>query len=478
MKVPGKFYKPILLAMLLLFVALSALAEVPVRVSIKFILNAAGNRPSVGNLNTDTQIIAEFDAGESMLRQNLSEFSLHNMEGADTIVELDDVSQWYTSASDATNRDNLRAAAMADPTTYGWRSDAINIYINGGTNSAISKFPPDNDIILMNQGCGSTPSCILHELGHSLDLRHTHEPNGDDCPDTIMDNEGWSKNDVAQNNYGCNYADCTSAQQAAVDLVFNNVMSYHVSEPQNLLSGCQKNRVSSQGDLDRGWLLTKDPIYVDENAEQWPLENGRWSWKYTTLQEAVDAGGLSGKVMVLEQGNYALGTMIDANVEIVTRSGPSYIEPPGAQLYKLPVDLENSDNPEVSQAVIEVQRNDKAARQALKAAAKEARKTEKAADKSRIQAAGKEKHRKLKKNAYLHLLKAEKAASGKEKIAIQLELAERYRDDNNCNQAIVYFNLVAENTVQEHLATKALYEVKQCEQRLAEKGEYGHEKGK
>lgn len=469
MKAPGKFYKPLLPAMLLLFVAQSALAEVPVRVSIKFILDVSDNRPSVGNLNTDTEIIAEFDAGESILRQNLSEFSLHNVEGADTIVELDDVSQWYTSTSDETNRDDLRAAAMANPTAYGWRTDAINIYINGGDSSAISKFPPDNDIILMNQFCSNTPSCIFHELGHSLYLMHTHETSGDECTDTITDNNSWSRDDIAQNNYGCNYADCTSAQQAAVDLVFNNVMSYHVSEPQNRLSGCQKDRVSRQGDLDRDWLLTKDPIYVDADAIQWPLENGSFNWPYNTLQEAVDAGELSGKVLVLEQGNYTLATTINTNVEIVTRSGPSYVEPPGAQHYKLPVDLENSHNAEVRQAIFEVQQNDKAARQALKAAAKEAQKIEKAADKRRILEAGQEKYQKLKDNAYLQLIKAEKAAAGKEKIAIQLELAQRYRDDNNCHQAIVYFNLVAENTVQEHLATRALYEVKQCEQRLEKK---------
>lgn len=472
MKVPGKFFKPLLLAMLQLSVAQLAIAEVPVRVSIKFILDVSDNRPSVGNLNTDTEIIAEFDAGESILRQNLSEFSLHNMEGADTIVELDDVSQWYTSTSDETNRDNLRAAAMANPTAYGWRTDAINIYINGGTGSAISKFPPDNDIILMNQGCSNTPSCILHELGHSLYLMHTHETcctSGDECADTIVDNESWSRDDIAQNNYGCNYTDCTSAQQAAVDLAYNNVMSYHVDEPQNRLSGCQKDRVSSEADLDRGWLLTKDPIYVDADAIQWPLENGRWTWPYNTLQEAVDAGELSGKVLVLEQGNYTLETTINTDVEIVTRSGPSYVEPPGAQHYKLPVDLENSYNAEVRQAIIEVQENDKAARQALKAAAKAARNIEKAADKRRILAAGQEKYRKLKDNAHVQLLKAEKAATGKEKIAIQLELAQRYRDDNNCHQAIVYFNLVAENTVQAHLATRALYEVKQCEQRLEKK---------
>lgn len=466
MKAPGKFYRSIFLVILLFFVAQLALAEVPVRVSIKFILDVSDNRPSVGNLNTDAEINAEFDAGESILRQNLSEFSLHNVEGADTIVELDDVSQWYDSISDETNRDDLRAAAMANPTAYGWRTDAINIYINGGDGSAISKFPPDNDIILMNQGCSNTPSCILHELGHSLYLMHTHEPNGDDCADTIADNEGWSRDDIAQSNYACNYADCNSAQQAAVDLVFNNVMSYHVEEAQNRFSGCQKNRVSSQGDFDRGWLLTKDPIYVDADAFPWPLENGSWIWPYNTLQEAVDAGGLSGKVLVLEQGNYTLATTINTNVEIVTRSGPSYVEPPGAQHYKLPVDLENSHNAEVRQAIIEVQENDKAARQALKAAAKETQKIEKAAVKRRILAAGQEKYRKLKDNAHVQLLKAEKAASGKEKIAIQLELAQRYRDDSNCHQAVVYFNLVAENTVQEHLATRALYEVKQCEQRL------------
>ena len=128
--------------------AVAAHAAVPIRVSIKFILDANGNRPTTGQLNTDAEITAELDWGSRILSSNLTEYQIHVIER----VDLSGVSQFYSSSASGANRDAIRAAAIAAPATYRWRNDAINIYINGGTGSAISDFPPNNNIILMNQG--------------------------------------------------------------------------------------------------------------------------------------------------------------------------------------------------------------------------------------------------------------------------------------------------------------------------------------
>ena len=264
-------------------------AAVPVRISIKFIVDVNGNRPATGNLNTDPEIQNEVTEGTRILQGAITEFNLDQVE----LVDLPNVSQWYTSDANNTNRDNLRTAATNNPALYLWRTNAINIYINGGPGAAVSAFPPNNNIILVNQGCGNTPSCILHELGHSLNLMHTHETcctNGDECADTLPDNQNWTKDQIAQNNFGTTFANLTPAQQDQVNMTYNNVMSYHVDEPQRRLSPCQMNRISTQGYTDRNWLLTKIPVYVN-NGYGGSSQTGSFSTPYKTFQGAWTPGG-------------------------------------------------------------------------------------------------------------------------------------------------------------------------------------------
>ena len=130
---PLKYFIAILLASTtLLAVSLPADAAVPLRISVKFILDASGNRPATGNLNTDAEIETEIEEAISILASTFTEFEVDTIQ----FIDLSGVSQWYSSTASVTNRDNLRAAAIASPTTYQWRTDAINIYINGGTGSA------------------------------------------------------------------------------------------------------------------------------------------------------------------------------------------------------------------------------------------------------------------------------------------------------------------------------------------------------
>lgn len=451
----------------------TATAYVPVRISIKFILDAGGNRPATGNLNTDAEINAEVDWANTILADNMSELRMELIE----LVDLTGVSQYYDSNAITTNRDNLRSDAMSDPTTYLWRNDAINIYINGGTRAAISDFPPDNDIILMNQWCGNTPSCVLHELGHSLDLLHTHETCCDDqdyCADTIEDDDNWTRDEISQNNFGDVYDNLTASQQNKVDLVFNNVMSYHTGEPQLRLSYCQMNRTSSTADSDRSWLLTREPVYVD--SAYTGGESGRFPSPYRTLQSAINAG-LSGKVVVLQWGSYTAPTNpISDSCYMVTRFGTSTVGQ-GCLLYSLPVDMEKSKTPQVSNAIKAVQSEDKAARKVMRDAIAavetvvieevDANKADPEPDDTSPILENAEAARKVyEDNAVAHLLEAETFATGKEKVAILLELAQRYKYSGNCTEAVGFFILVADNTTQPHLRVRALYEADNCQKMI------------
>lgn len=460
----------------------TATAYVPVRISIKFILDAGGNRPATGNLNTDAEINAEVDWANTILADNMSELRMELLE----LVDITGVSQYYGSDADETNRDNLRSDAMSDPTTYSWRNNAINIYINGGTGSAISAFPPYNDIILLNQWCGNTPSCVLHELGHSLDLLHTHDQ--DHCADTIQDEwcdnfnvsgdciDPHTRDEISMDNFGQVYNDLTPAQQDQVDMVFNNVMSYHTGEPQLRLSYCQMDRKSSTADSDRGWLLARTPVYVDSTYTG--SESGRFPTPYITLQSAINAG-LSGKVVVLQQGSHTAPTSVmNVSSYMVTRFGTSTVGQ-GCLLYSLPTDLENSKTPEVRNAIKAVQADDNAARKVMREA-KAAVKTvvieevdpnkadpePEQDDRSPILENAEAARKVYEGNAIAHLLKAETFATGKEKVAILLELAQRYKYSGNCAEAIVYFMLVADNTTQPYLRERALFEANHCQEML------------
>lgn len=456
-----KFYLPILLFIISLSLTTPAFAQVPLRISIKFILDASGNRPATGNLNTDAEINTEFTSAINILARAYTEFSVDRIE----FVDLSGLSQWYsTSAATTTGRDQLRTAAIAAPATYHWRTDAINIYINGGTSSAISDFPPNNNIILMNQWCGNTPSCILHEMGHSLNLMHTHEPcctNQDACADTITDNSGWTKDQLAQNNYGCLYASCTASQKNAVDLVYNNVMSYHTDEPQLRLSPCQMDRISSQAYGDRNWIASKIPVYVNKYVAG---TSGTFASPYMTLQGALNAGGLDNRVLVLQQGTYTTSQeLINFNqLDIVTRSGPSSFSLPGVQKYILPVELENSKNPGVSNAIKSVQNEDRSARNVDKTAAIAEANAVKAEEKAAIRADANSRAKIHHDNAIKGLLGAEQFAENNEKLAIQLELAQRYRDAGDCDNAIRFFKKVAEATDQPGLKEEALSQIGRC----------------
>jgi hypothetical protein len=450
------------LLFLVLGLSTPSMAEVPIRVSIKCILDANNNRPVTGHLNTDAEINTELDWGNSILGSNMTEFQIDVIE----FIDLPGVSQYFTSDSTVADRDALRTAAMADPTTFHWRTDAINIYINGGTGSAISRFPPDNDIILMNQWCGNNPSCILHEMGHTMNLMHTHETcctsNQDGCDDTIQDNQSWTKDQIAQNNFGTTYNNLNASQKWQVDLVYNNIMSYHTAEPQLIISPCQMDRVSAQGYVDRTTHLTKVPVYVNSGfAGLFP--SGSFNNPYKTLQDALDEGGLNNRVLVFQEGAYTMTQeFIDGNVEMVTRSGTSFIDKDAVQLWKLPVDLANSKTPAVAKAVKGVQDKDTAARHIRRDAGLRADKAATETEKANIRSEADARAAVNEADAIKMLVGAEGIASGDERLAIQFELAERYSQSGNCDMAEKYFGLVAKETDQPPLRDEALRRAKGC----------------
>lgn len=380
---------------------------VPVRLSFKFFLNASGNRPATGDINTDEEVRAQVARGNQILATWTHELRLHLVE----IVDLSGLSQWYLATTD--DRDAIRSNAIANPSAYAWRNNAVNIYITGNSGcSARADFPPDNNIVIVCQSIFDTT--IMHELGHILNLYHTHETagsdGGDECSDTIKDDDNWTRDQISYTNFALPYASLNASQKYQVDMVWSNVMSYHNGDYRWMLSDCQQNRMSAQASGDQTWLLTKRPIYVDP-ARYIPLfEFGTFPFPYQTIQKAINAGALNNRVLVLQAGTHNEPTsVISTSTDVVPRQGSATIRDLKPN-YDLPANLEESPNPKLREAILRVQ----------------------LADKQRDN-----------KAAIEYLLEAERHAAARERDAVRLELAQRYRDSGDLEEAEAWFQKLA-----------------------------------
>lgn len=383
---------------------------VPVRVSFKFFLNSSGNRSATGDINTDDEVRAQVARGNEILATWTHELRLHLVE----IVDLSGLSQWYLANTD--DRDAIRSNAIANPSAYAWRNNAVNIYITGNSGcSARADFPPDNNIVIVCQSIFNTT--VMHELGHILNLYHTHETagsdGGDECSDTIKDDDTWTRDQISYTNFAQPYANLTASQKYQVDMVWSNVMSYHNGDYRWMLSNCQQDRMSDQASDDQTWLLTKRPIYVDP-SRWFPLfEFGTYSYPYETVQKAINAGVLNNRVLVLQAGTHNNpSSVLTTSTDVVPRQGSATIRDFKPN-YDLPSNLEESPNPDLRNAILRVQ----------------------LADKQRD-----------KKAAIAYLLEAERHAAARERDAIRLELAQRYRDSGELEEAEAWFlKLAAES---------------------------------
>lgn len=167
-----------------------------------------------------------------------------------------DFTDWaYTGAC----RGILQREARANPVPFHFDKDAFNIYIlhtcGGGASASRNRLDAEVSLIVIGQGAGGGVVRVFHELGHSLNVCHTHGsggctfrcgapfndggcvlPLGDDClEDTLPDAEGCeSPNQIAQMHFGVNYADLTCEDREKVLNVRYNFMSYHADDARTI----------------------------------------------------------------------------------------------------------------------------------------------------------------------------------------------------------------------------------------------------
>lgn len=389
--------------------------EVPVRLSVKFILNSSGNRPPTGEFNTDAEINAQIDTANEIYKAMGSEFKHTVTE----ILEVSGASGYYTADTD--DRDAIRNSAMANPAQYHWRNNAVNVYITSANASAIADFPPDNNIVIMCQSIFDTT--LGHEIGHIMNLKHTHQLPTDNCADTLPDDEDWTRDQIAQNSYSLNYSQLNASQQQLVDNTWGNLMSYHSGDNRYLVTADQADRESAQGYADRSWLLSKTPVYVRVGASTLPfIDMGSWSFPYPTVQAAMDAGEVNNRALVLLAGTHADPTgVIDTNTDLIPRRGNARLQCKKPD-YDLPYNVEDSTNSTVAAAVVRAQNLTR----------------EGDAD-----------------GALAALKEAAALAKGRERHVLELEIAQRLRDSGQFEESETYFNKVAQETEQPGLKKRS-----------------------
>jgi hypothetical protein len=152
---------------------------------------------------------------------------------------------------------------------YGWRGDAVNVYLTQAEGDFIGycSFPGVNrsTIIIACTGGRTRGELLLHEIGHFFDLAHTFigstccdrtsTPNcshtfsangilGDLIPDLVCD----YPDEIATNRFGVVVAQLNAADLALFNVTYRNLMTYHsvtvqLSEQQNDIVAITANTV-------------------------------------------------------------------------------------------------------------------------------------------------------------------------------------------------------------------------------------------
>jgi hypothetical protein len=290
-----------------------AAAQIRWRVSVKFILDANGNRPSSGAINTDQDVTNYITYGNWVLAQMGRGYQLDLLP----ILEVENAARWSDIAAfgDGDDDDNnsdineLETEVKQNKSKFHFRDDAINIYVvfgsSQGSCSCDRTFAKERDIIVVSQGI-NPDWVILHEIGHYLGLPHTHDgqrfenENGNTCnmtdscdcfrkiagddgiDDTLPDNDCWDTfNQIASANFPAFPSNpLNPAQTLLVNNTLSNIMSYHGSSAaprdaagdvtgpadRHVLTSDQLDRMTDYSNNPRSQVASGKTVFVDHTA--------------------------------------------------------------------------------------------------------------------------------------------------------------------------------------------------------------------
>ena len=308
-------------------------ADINVRLSVKFILNFNGARPSsvAPDIGTNGTFQVEVDRGNGILAATGRGQRLQVVEYIDIQPPApagSNANYWYTLPA-RSNRSTIENAALANQALWRWNSGAINIYVNNTSSGQCSFVNGGSSISL---GASISLGTVLHEVGHFFNLRHTHAgddtgctnvvvADGDFLSETIPDHNCLNRDGLSTANFGANYASLNAAQQAAVNTSWLNVMSYHQED--QLLDG--------QMDL-WGEIANVSRLFVCSGRTWFVSNSGSDIWvgdaagaPFATVPRALNAVGTPDDVILLRNGAYGAPTFINTRCTFRATRGPAFI---------------------------------------------------------------------------------------------------------------------------------------------------------
>lgn len=146
-----------------------------VRVSVKIMNDAAGQRPFDGYYRSEEQILTVFDECNATLAAMNADWRVELVE----ILDVRGKSQWF-GPFDCDLKREFEAHARADAANYFYRFDAINIYVISeltGCGGYCSIPSSGDEVIIINNRVGILNWSLgwLHEIGHYFGLQHTYQ---------------------------------------------------------------------------------------------------------------------------------------------------------------------------------------------------------------------------------------------------------------------------------------------------------------
>lgn len=317
----------LILSLVLCWTALAARAEVDWRISVKLIADRDGVVPPTWA----SRILADLNLANQVMHRSGRGYGFDLVE----LVVLTGVSQWnWTQVTDR-NRDELHAAARAQPALYGYRTDALNVYVVANVcHGSCQLGDAGGDIILMSGDSLNTP--LLHLSGHFFNLKHTHEgqrflnPDGSDCGtscdfcerqlpgeadgtiETAPDNQCFQTSDViARAAYNLPFVDLDAVRQERVENTRFNIMSFH-DDPDRLTSDQLDFMISDSNTRRRSiatgitWFVSRD----GNDGGSGVTSNSR----FQTVGRALSVAGHRDTVL-FRAGTYTAPTTINQPVE-------------------------------------------------------------------------------------------------------------------------------------------------------------------
>jgi len=294
-------------ALLLLVLAMGqATAQVEWRISVKFIVDGNGNRPSGGIIDTDQDVQDQIDAANALIRP----FSRGYAFRLEEVRNLSGFASLFNVPRDIIST-NLAAIVLTNPASILWRDNMLNYYINAadGVNEGITKRS------LITMGHNVTRETFTHEAGHYLGLCHTHGCDCESCTDCVDPSDGindtlpdslcWNQQDqMATNSYGAIFASLPYAQQVAVSNTFNNIMCYHASR--KVFTSDQMDHITDISNTSRSNLVTAFTRFVDRTpACANPDGNSSCTngGPYARVADGLSAAR-AGDIVLIRPGNY------------------------------------------------------------------------------------------------------------------------------------------------------------------------------